>query len=417
MCISPKKSSGVFKMIKRKSLTAVATTVVLSLGVAFASNASLVGQGFESSDQIGTSHINRASGSANGMDWTAQSRIIGASDQGTGTFNVDETGDPMYLPTFPEYSGVVGMLMQFDQGGFVCSGTLLNDRRSIATAAHCVSSGAGSDNPNSTTIFFQPPEGIDPATSIYSSPEGVVEIEVSDYFVNENYTGQVIDQNDIAILRLAEEAPEWAISHDIYTDSDLTGQDFNVAGYGLRGNGNDGDQAGTGRLREGDNTYDFAFGDEAFDGFFTEIIDGENFFGTAEIDFSYVSDFDNGLAGNDASGIVGAAVGAGDAFNDLGLGLDEVGIAGGDSGGPNFINGLLSGINSYGLSFGPNFGDSTGGLDNSFGEFSGYVPTWIHADFIARSMFQMQVPVPAPAALGLLGLGLGFIVWKKRKQA
>ena len=404
-------------MIKRKSLTAVATTVVLSLSAAFASNASLVGQGFTSSDQIGQATINRASGSSDGLSWTAQSRIIGASQQGTGTFNVDENGDPMYLPTFPEYSGVVGMLMQTVNGGFVCSGTLLSDRRSIATAAHCVSGGAGTDNPLSTTIFFQPPGGIDPGVSIYGAPAGTVEIEVTDYFVNENYTGEVIDQNDIAILRLAEEAPEWAVSHDIYTDSDLTGQDFNVAGYGLRGNGNTGDEAGTGRLREGDNMYDYAFGDEAFGGFFTEIIDGENFFGTADIEFSYVSDFDNGLAANDAAGLIGAALGLGDLFNDLGLGLDEVGIAGGDSGGPNFINGLLSGINSYGLSFGPNFGDIGGGLNNSFGEFSGYVPTWIHADFIARSMFQMQVPVPAPAALGLLGLGLGFIGWKKRKQA
>jgi hypothetical protein len=396
-------------MIKRKIFTAVAATVALSLSATFASNAALVGQ---SSNQIGQSDVNSASGSSNGLTWAAQSRIIGASPVGTGTFPDGEAGDPMYHPTFPEYSGVVGMLMQFDNGGFVCSGTLLNDRRSIATAAHCVSSGAGTDNPNSTTIFFQPEGGLDPSERIYGSPEGTVEIEVTDYFVNENYTGEVIDQNDIAILRLAEEAPEWAVSHDIYTNNDLDGQVFDVAGYGLRGNGNDGDQAGTGRLRQGDNMYDYAFGDEAFGDFFTT-----DFFGTADVEFSYVSDFDNGLAANDQAGLIGQAFGT-DAFNDVGLGLDEVGIAGGDSGGPNFINGLLSGINSYGLSFGEDFGDIGGGLNNSFGEFSGYVPTWIHADFIARSMFQMdEVPVPTPAALGLLGLGLGFIGWKKRKQA
>ena len=37
-------------------------------------------------------------------------------------------------------------------------------------------------------------------------------------------------------LRLAAPAPDWAISHGIYT-GELTGADFEVAGYGLRGTG------------------------------------------------------------------------------------------------------------------------------------------------------------------------------------
>ena len=337
--------------------------------------------------------VNVASGSSNGFNWTAQSMLVGAAEGGTGTA-LDVFGNSLYHPTYPAYSGVVGMLMQTTAGGFICSGTLMNDRRSILTAAHCVSDGAGTANPLSTTIFFQPEGGLTADARIYNNPPGIVQIAVTDYFVNPNYTGEVIDQNDVAVLRLAEEAPEWVTSYGIYTDSDLTGQDFNVAGYGRLGTGT-GSVSLTGRLREGDNTYDYALGDAAFDGFFTD-----GFFGSADVEFSYVSDFDNGLAANDTAGLIAAALGAGAQFNDVGLGDREVGVAGGDSGGPNFINGLVSGVNSYGLSFGPDFGDAVSGLNNSFGEFSGYVPTYIHADFINASL------VPEPGTYAMMALGL-----------
>lgn len=400
-------------MIKRIQLTTIAAALAFGVCAAHSANASMLKSGFTVSDNMNYAKARVDTGKNGEFSWTAVNRIIGATDRGTGTQGSDQAGDPLYYAN-NSYSGVVGMLMSYDNGNFVCSGTLLEDRRSIATAAHCVSSGAGSENPLSTTIFFQPEDGIiDPDTNIYSRPEGVVEINVSDYFVNPDYTGEVVDQNDIAILRLSEEAPEWAISHDLYLGNDLTGQAFNVAGYGARGNGNDGRTAGTGHLRQGNNVYDFAFGDEAFDGFWTDIrSNGENFFGTADVEFSYVSDLDNGLAENDASGLIGGAFGT-SLFEDIGLGEDEVGIAGGDSGGPNFINNMLSGINSYGLTFGTNFGDPDGGLNNSFGEFSGYVPTWLHADFIKESMVQ----VPQPYSFGIFALGIGLMAWRKRKFA
>jgi hypothetical protein len=228
--------------------------------------------------------------------------------------------------------------------------------------------------------------------------------------VNAGYTGEVIDQNDIAVLRLASPAPDWAIAHGIYT-GDLTGADFTVAGYGNRGFGTGtGGGGSTGRLRTGDNTYDYAWGNAAFGGFFTDEVGGENFFGFADIEFSYVSDFDSGLAANDASGLIAGAVGAPGVFDDLGRGDREVGVAGGDSGGPNFINGLISGVNSYGLSFGANFGDGTAGLNSSFGEFSGYVPTYIHADFINAAL------VPEPGTYLLMALGLAGVAGVARRR-
>lgn len=377
-------------MSLKKIFTTAMVTLALSLSAVFVSHASVI-----------------VSGGNDTLSWSARSLLTGAADGGTGSSPSDLLGNAIYHPTYPAYSGVVGMLMDYGNGNrFVCSGTLMNDRMSILTAAHCVSDGAGTANPLSTTIFFQPEGGLSPDSRIYNNPPGVVQIAVTDYLVHENYTGEVIDQNDIAVLRLATKAPAWATSHGIYTQNDLTGQAFNVAGYGLLGTGN-GVAGPVGYLREGDNKYDYAWGNDLFGNFFTN-----NFFGSADVTYSYVSDFDNGLAQNDAAGRIAQALGLGGLFNDIGLGAREVGVAGGDSGGPNFINGLISGINSYGLSFGPNFGDIDRGLNSSFGEFSGYVPTYIHTAFINSAM----VMVSEPSMLVLMSLGLFSIGFSTRRR-
>jgi hypothetical protein len=354
---------------------------------------------------------NVASGSFNGLQWTAQSLLTGFATTGTGT--ASSAGDAAYLPSFPASTGVVGLLMATTAGNFICTGTLLPDRQSILTAGHCVSDGAGTANPLSTTVFFQPAAGLSPTASIYNNAAATSRT-VTNYFVSSGYTGEVIDQNDIAVLRLNAPAPDWAVSHGIYTGGDLTGQNFTVNGYGRLGTGAGGTNTATGRLRTGDNRYDFRFGDSAFGpGYWNGA------FGTAALEFSYLSDFDNGLAANDASCRLAAdadfTIPAGSAqFCNTGVGIREVGVAGGDSGGPNFINGLISGVNSYGLSFGTAYGDVNTTLNSSFGEFSGYVPTFIHADFINASM------VPEASTYLMMGLGLigiGAVARRRRAQA
>lgn len=366
-----------------------------------------------------------ASGSSNGYTWQAVSNIVGV----TSTATIAGGGDPLYLPTFPAYSGVVGLLLNFGPAGsFVCSGSLLPDRQSILTAAHCVTSGPALTQPISTTAFFNDGSGLGADTVVYSAPvAGVTTVAGGQIFVNPGYTGQVIDQNDIAVIRLNAPAPAFAPSYQLYTGP-LSGTDMNLAGYGARSNagGNVGANLGTGRLRQGNNRYDMRFGDADFGNFFTAIdpVTGYRFFDNSDgtlpsalVDQSWVTDFDNGLAANDASCVLAATFNLGGAkYCNLGRGASEATVAGGDSGGPQFVGGKIASVTSYGLSFGnvaaDGGGDLDGALNDTFGEFAGYVPVSIHVNFINSTL----VPEPSTYALMALGLmGVGALV--KRRQA
>jgi len=145
-------------------------------------------------------------------------------------------------------------------------------------------------------------------------------------------------------------------------------------------------------------------------------VNGENFFGTADVQYSYISDFDrSGFAVNDTACRIAAAVGAPSGFGcNRGIGAREVGVAGGDSGGPQFINGKLVSVTSYGLTFGTGFGDFRAGLNSSWGEFNGFVPLYIHKDFINGAL--ASVPEPASWAMMLAGFGMiGGAVRRSRK--
>ena len=352
-----------------------------------------------------------ASGSSGGFTWQAASSVVGVTSTGT----IASGGSPTYLPTFPAYSGVVGLLLDFGpSGAFVCSDSLLPDRQSILTAAHCVTEGLSLSKPIATTAFFNDGSGLGADTVVYNAPvAGVTTVAGGQIFVNPAYTGQVIDQNDIAVIRLSAPALAFAPSYQLYTGP-LSGTNLNVAGYGARSNagGNVGANLGTGRLRQGDNRYDLRFGDADFAGFFTTIdpVTGLRFFDSAgkpsaTVDFSWVTDFDNGLAANDASCVLAAAFSLGGAkYCNLGRGASEATTAGGDSGGPQFVNGQIASVTSYGLSFGNVAADGGGDLDaalnSTFGEFGGYVPVSIHTAFINATL------VPEPSTYALLALGL-----------
>ncbi|MDP1028355.1 PEPxxWA-CTERM sorting domain-containing protein [Sphingomonas sp. KR1UV-12] len=343
------------------------------------------------------------------MKFEASNTIVGT----TSTASVAFGGDPRYFATAPKYSGVVSLIMDRGAAGsFICSGSLLADRRSVLTAGHCVSDGAGTANPISTTAYFY--GGSDPDVVPHLDSAGTA-VTVSDYFVNAAYTGQVIDQNDIAIVRLSEAAPLFATSYDLYDGGDLTLQDFNVAGYGRRSTvgGDLGVDAGVGRRRQGDNRYEFRLGDPELDGAFDGALDDPDK-PAANYSNVYLADFDNGRRANDAACLITGAIGLQSyKFCDLGRGASEASIAPGDSGGPGFINGKIATVTSFGLTY-YDYGDIDRSYNSSFGEYGGFVSTAIHSSWISSVM---AVPEPSTWAMMLSGFGMMGYSLRRRRAA
>lgn len=360
-----------------------------------------------------------ATGGSGDLQWVAQSNLVAPGRTQGGI------GETEWTASMPQFSGTVGLLMN----GNVCSGTLLADRRTILTAAHCVSSGGGVPDVagNGVTVFFRNP-GSGPDVQFYYGGPGYTTQQSSQVFVQEDYTGDVIDHNDIALVRLADLAPEFAQHYALYT-GELTGQVGNITGYGSTSSvgGNLGvNTANPNRLgwfREGDNMYDFALGDERFVNPTTGVNAWEAIMGEPidQIRYSYLSDFDNGLAANDTACRLTQASNFGGRpgtdFCNLGEGLREVGVAGGDSGGGGFINGQVASVNSYGITFGTAWGDIRNGLQSSYGEFTGYVPVWYHADWINSNLVVAAVPEPSTWAMLILGFGMVGGTMRRRAKA
>lgn len=373
-----------------------------------------------------------ASGTVGGLNWTAASRIVGTT--GTGTAAAVPPGNPIYNATMPQKSGVAALIMNYGAAGsFICTGSLVAANK-ILTAGHCVSGGTNyggtaglqsvtayfyaGNNPGQPGNVYNPDVVVSNPSSAFGDPVNTVGITASNVTVNALYTGEVIDENDIAIITLSQAAPDWANIYGIDYTTPLGGTDFNVAGYGARSSlgGTVGDDLGTGRLREGDNRYDFRLGDADFGGEFTDPVIG---FG-AQAENSWLSDFDSGLAVNDAScrlAVEGFGLAPSTKYCDLGRGPREVSVAGGDSGGPQFVNGKLTSVTSYGLTF-YGLGDidcfdpDNCNLNSTFGEFNGFVPLSIHQDFISGA-----VPEPATWAMMILGFGVVGFAGRRAKVA
>lgn len=329
--------------------------------------------------------------------WTARNLIVGQSSTNT----LAPGGSSPYTAAMPEYSGVASLLIQYEKGLFQCTGSLLPDRLSILSAAHCFTPDLDTGALLGTTAFFY--GGSNPDTVVASSSASTP-ITISQLFIHPEYTGEVIDHHDVAVLRLAAAAPSFAASYGLGPANSLTGIDFNVAGYGRRSDagGSVGANLGTGILRQGDNRMDFRFGDSDFNGGWAGILNQP----LEEIGFAYLADFDNGLASQDSSCRVAANfLLGGPKYCNLGRGQLEASVAGGDSGGPQFdadFN-ILS-VTSFGITFGPTFGDIDSLLNSSFGEYGGYAPVYYNRSFIEASMVQVPGPLPIAGLPVLMGL-------------
>ena len=352
----------------------------------------------------GTAQAQKTALSKDGR-WSAVSEIVGQ----TATSSVVAPaggggGDPIYIPTPGKYAGTVGLRMDYGAAGaFVCSGTLIGSR-TIVTAAHCVSDGT-SARPNLTTAYFH--NGPDGPTVYNPATSGSIGINVAKTIVHKSYSGEVVDENDIAILQLVDDAPDFSKVIGLSSLTDLTSVDHTIAGYGARSTNGGGtgtlavSNANTGRLRDADNRFDWRFGDSDFEGYWTGA------FGPQGIDNVWMSDFDNGTAFRDnscnlagfeapnAPGIFGKAVFSSSKYCDLGRGAREGIGAGGDSGTGYFVNGELAAVHSFALWY------RSDESANRFGQFKGAVSVDFHRDFI-----NANIPEPATWAMMIGGFGM-----------
>ena len=164
--------------------------------------------------------------------------------------------------------------------------------------------------------------------------------------------------------------------YEIYKGAAEIGSEYEVVGFGATGAG--GIELDDGLRRRGWNTFDATMA-ETFGAFP----------GWTGGDRVLVSDFDNGLAANDALGLFYG-------IDHLGLGERESSMAPGDSGGPAFIDGRIAGIVSFRLrlQFSGGLSSDVDDISNaSFGEFNAFTRVSSYDSWIE------PVPEPGTAAL------------------
>ena len=305
------------------------------------------------------------------LSYTARSTMVTASDPSL----------PIYAaPPGIGYDGVAGLLITKPTGTFLCTGSLVGaEHRHVVTAAHCLLDATSVD-----AVFF-PPAG------------GTVIRTTTSYTIKSGYTGSVIDPNDIGVIDLGTRVSD-VESYSLFT-GDAVGEVYDEVGFGRSGTGATGATLASGLRRHGYNRFDFTGADPVWAGFW----------GDYDILFS---DFDNGLAAQDAScRLTAFFTAANAAYCDLGLGDLEAMSAPGDSGGPLFVGGRLAAVASFGLTFSDMVvGDVDLALNSSFGEFGGYTPIAAHAAWLEEHI----VPEPATILLMLTGL-LGIALVQRRR--
>lgn len=278
----------------------------------------------------------------------------------------NDPDDTRFIVSPGQFTGVV----QFENTNTrdTCTGVLLaGDGLHILTAAHCFNNQDDSanlnPNANDYVVFFELADGTRQ------------ERNVEEIFVHPEWTSDEGSNNDIAIIKLSNEAPD-VESYEIYRDSNEVNQTFTRVGYGVPGTGE------TGEIddpveeppvkRFGENIYD-ALGDIFRD---TpeqriDILEG------TQLAF----DFDDGSPERDVFGLQ---------YDLVQLGVElEVNSTAGDSGGPAFIDGKIAGIASYGFSSvedGIDVDNESGNAN--FGEYSVDIRVSAYASWIDETIGQ-----------------------------
>jgi V8-like Glu-specific endopeptidase len=310
--------------------------------------------------------------------------------------------NPIYLPppTDANYTGVVNLWFRGANGAVAsaCTGTLLNSRK-ILTAGHCVSTGTNALSWSSFTARFRNADGT------------FTEVNGTGFAVQANYSGNVLEEQDVAVLTLSADAPATARTYSLFTGNPLV--DYTMAGYGRTGTGLTGDGNTANNqfnavnvLRAGRNRFESTGRDDQT--FATALNADPSAYGGI-----LLSDFDR--EGQSTAGFVCTNLG----FCNSGI-ARETAIGRGDSGSAAFTNTWqVLGVASW--------GSGSGGVLSRFGNYFGYACV---ANYSANARCQENynfvqaqlnpnavVPEPSTYALmatGLIGL---FGVARRRRNS
>jgi Trypsin/PEP-CTERM motif len=307
--------------------------------------------------------------------------------------------DPRYLAdrgAGSDYSGVVNLWFR-DAGGVVksgCTGSLLTGGK-ILTAAHCVN--------NVVHTSF--------TARFYQSGTGWVEVQGTQMVKKTGYvTGNVVSEDDVAVLTLSSEPPSFARTYSLAVGSVL-GQTITLAGYGLTGYGSIGASVSNNQfndnatLRTGKNVFETTCvtdsGDLADSSNCATLASGA----AATRGGIFLADFDRNGENTNAFAGYGVCGELGFCTASVGTNFEEVSVGSGDSGGANFLGDwTVAGVTSFGSinnrGVGSFFGYQTGYtcvayVENNAGCQSNY--EWVNAQITT---------VPEPASVALMGAGL-----------
>jgi hypothetical protein len=301
---------------------------------------------------------------------TVMSTIVAAPPLGS-PGDINDAAGPFRFGRGIGLDGTVGLIITTSSGSFLCSGAMIGSGAVLA-AAHCFTNSSGVNDTSTVSVTAFPTAG----GSLTLTAAG------SDVYIPSAYDGSVISDYDLAIVRLSSGFGPGVDIYETFGAADLiTTAPFTAVGFGMRGAGATGATLAAGSRRRGFNRFDF--------------------FNSPGV---LISDFDNGLAANDASCL---AVGV----CDLGLGALEASTASGDSGGPVFLGGKIVAVTSFGARIGAFDVDSS--LNSSFGEFAGFVSTQYHEAWIKSVL---AIPEPASWLLSLAGLGAVAVLRRQSRS-
>lgn len=320
-----------------------------------------------------------------------------------------------------DFTGVVSINIESEQGSFICTGSVIS-KRHIITAAHCIDNADDIGNEIDISqegnrvraIFADGGElnDIITASSIKIHPD-------YDGFANCNagdaagLAGACLN-DDIAIITLEEEIPD-GIEIYGFSDQTMDGNLLTMVGHGTSGNGITGDAISPSFLNKRIG-FNFAEIFDCDDG--TSVGESGGFFNSGACDAEFGNDPEVWYAdfdGFDADGV----------FQDtwctfFGLGCDqewlgedfadpydfstlfEANIGGGDSGGPSFVFNALTG--EFELI-----------ANNTFGAGDGSYGSWFGGNVYAAYSDWIEQVVPAPAGIGMVLVALGAFGLRRRR--